>query len=362
MLYAIFTAAGHKTALAGTIRFAIGDESRPNLFKMTMPGHGFIQKFLSEARAKKCTHAVIEISSEAAVQYRNLGLFLNALIFTNLQKEHIESHGGMANYFYAKLSIGKSLVCSPKRPRIMVANDDDSRGADFLALSVEKQIPFSFTDAKDAKINDHSVSFSYQNVLFTIPQPGNFSVMNALAAIKTAEAVGVPLETCATALAKLSRIGGRAERIDVGQEFLAIVDYAHTPDSLKALYAAFDGHRKICVLGNTGGGRDIWKRPEMGRIADEACDKVILTNEDPYDEDPRKIVEEMAAAMMLPSEIIMDRREAIRAALRAARPGDAVLITGKGTDPFIMGPKGSKEPWSDAEVVREELELLIKKV
>ena len=137
-----------------------------------------------------------------------------------------------------------------------------------------------------------------------------------------------------------------------------MVDYAHTPDSLKALYDAYPG-RKICILGNTGGGRDTWKRPEMGRIADESCEKVILTNEDPYDEDPRAIVEAMAKGMKRAPEIIVDRREAIRAALRAARPGDAVLVSGKGTDPFIMTANGAKTPWSDSRVVREELERLL---
>jgi UDP-N-acetylmuramoyl-L-alanyl-D-glutamate--2,6-diaminopimelate ligase len=113
------------------------------------------------------------------------------------------------------------------------------------------------------------------------------------------------------------------------------------------------------VLGNAGGGRDAWKRPEMGKIADEECEKVILTNEDPYDEDPREIIKAMVRGMSRSPEIIMDRREAIRAALRAARPGDAVLITGKGTDPFIVGAHGAKTPWSDADVVREELEKLL---
>ncbi|OYV26539.1 MAG: hypothetical protein B7W98_03065, partial [Parcubacteria group bacterium 20-58-5] len=147
---------------------------------------------------------------------------------------------------------------------------------------------------------------------------------------------------------------------DVGQNFLAVVDYAHTPDSLQALYDAFPNRRKICVLGNTGGGRDTWKRPAMGKIADEACAEVFLTNEDPYDEDPKQIVDAMAAGMARTPQIIMDRREAIRAALRAARAGDAVLISGKGTDPFIMGAHGTKEPWSDASVVREELEKLVR--
>ncbi len=355
MLSAMLTAAGYETALSGTIRFAIGKESRPNLFKMTLPGRGFIQAFLAEARAKGCTHAVVEITSEAALQYRHLGLELDALIFTNLQKEHIESHGSMERYARAKFKIGESLARSSKRPRAIIANADSAYAAPYLALPVEARIPFSFADAGAVSISEESVSFSYKNVVFSVPQPGRFSVLNALAAIKTAEWLGVPLATCAAALSKLIRIPGRVERIDAGQDFLAIVDYAHTPDSLSALYNAFPKRRKICVLGNTGGGRDLWKRPLMGKIADEFCDKVILTNEDPYDEDPLGIVDAMARGMRRVPEIIMDRRAAIRAALAEAHTGDAVLISGKGTDPFIMGAHGARTPWSDAQVVREEL-------
>ncbi|MFZ2983657.1 MAG: cyanophycin synthetase, partial [Minisyncoccia bacterium] len=129
-------------------------------------------------------------------------------------------------------------------------------------------------------------------------------------------------------------------------------------DSLRALYGAFPTQQKICVLGNTGGGRDTWKRPEMGRIADETCTKVILTNEDPYDEDPQAIIDAMKEGMQRAPEVILDRREAIRAALMAAHTGDVVLISGNGTDPFIMGARGSRLPWNDAEVVREELRRL----
>jgi UDP-N-acetylmuramoyl-L-alanyl-D-glutamate--2,6-diaminopimelate ligase len=358
MLYAILTAAGYKTALAGTIHFVMGEESQPNLFKMTLPGRGFIQKFLAESLVKKCTHAVIEITSEAALQYRHWGLELDELIFTNLQKEHVESHGSMENYFRAKFSIARALAHSRKRPRSIIANADDAFGERFLSISVEDKLPFSLRDASEVKTDEHGSSFTYNGIAFTLLLPGTFNIANALAAIKAAEALGISTRTCADALSGLSRISGRVERIDAGQKFIAIVDYAHTPDSLRALYSAFPKERKICVLGNTGGGRDTWKRPEMGRIADESCEKVILTNEDPYDEDPRAIIDAMAAGMKKAPEIIMDRREAIRAALRLARDGDVVLISGKGTDPFIMGPKGSKIPWSDARVVHEEIEKL----
>ena len=361
MLHAVLSAAGHKTALAGTIRFAIGADSKPNLYKMTLPGRGFIQRFLARAVREGATHAIVELTSESALQYRHQFLSLNALIFTNLQKEHVEAHGSFEKYFAAKYELGKELVASPKRPRAIVANTDDARGKNFLSLPVEERVPFSLADLDNLQVSEKGVAFAYRGTLFEVPQPGRFSAMNALAAIKAAEFLDVPLATCARALGALVRIPGRAERIEAGQSFAVVVDYAHTPDSLRALYGAFPNRRKICVLGNTGGGRDRWKRPEMGRIAEEACAEVILTNEDPYDENPERIVHDIMAGMRRPHSIIMDRRTAIHAALEKARAGDAVLITGKGTDPYIMGPAGTKMPWSDGEVVREELEKLLAK-
>lgn len=355
MLFNVLRHAGYPAAVAGTIRFAINDETRPNLYKMTMPGRGFIQRFLADAVRKGATHAVIEVTSEATLQYRHLFLYPNALVFTNLQKEHIESHGSFEKYAAAKLRIAKELAHSPKRPRAIIANADNEHSAPYLALPVESVLPFSYADARDVAQGPGTVAFTVEDARVDMHLPGSFSIMNALAVMYAARFVGVPLSVSAEALRALERIPGRTERIECGQDFQAVVDYAHTPDSLAALYGAYPG-RKICVLGNTGGGRDTWKRPEMGAIADDACDEVILTNEDPYDEDPRVIVEAMAAGMKRAPQIIMDRREAIATALSHARTGDTVLITGKGTDPYIMEANGVKTPWSDAAVVREELE------
>lgn len=357
MLFTVLHHAGYPAAVAGTIRFAIKDTSEPNLFKMTMPGRGFIHAFLARARKAGATHAVVEITSESVRQHRHRYLFLNGLVFTNLQKEHIESHGSFENYAAAKLEIGKELARSPKRPRAMIANADDERSAPYLALPVEETFPFSYDTVSDVVHGPGTVAFTYEGVRFGMKLPGSFSVMNALAVIHAARFLGVPLTDIADALAALERIPGRTERIEEGQDFQAIVDYAHTPDSLKALYEAYPV-RKICVLGNTGGGRDTWKRPEMGKIAETYCDTVILTNEDPYEEDPRVIVDAMAEGMEKKPVIIMDRREAIAHALSLAHTGDAVLITGKGTDPYIMEANDTRTPWSDAQVVREELKKL----
>lgn len=186
-------------------------------------------------------------------------------------------------------------------------------------------------------------------------------MQNALAAATVAKALEVPTDVIKRGLEKVSVIPGRAETVEAGQDFTVVVDYAHTPESLKALYGAYAGKRRICVLGATGGGRDKWKRPVMGKIAADNCDLVILTNEDPYDEDPRAIVDGLAGGMQnIKPEIIMDRREAIARGIALAQSGDAVLITGKGTDPTIAGPRGTKTPWSDAAVAREEIEKHLK--
>jgi UDP-N-acetylmuramoyl-L-alanyl-D-glutamate--2,6-diaminopimelate ligase len=359
MVFAILRAAGHKTALISTIRFAIEDESQPNLYKMTLQGRGFAQAFMRKAIRAGCTHLVIEVTSESVLQYRHWFIGLDGLIVTNIQREHIDSHGSFENYVAAKRAIVDSLILSRKARHVLIANEDISQSREFLSLPVSKAIGFGENEIAGFKGDDRSIRFTYASIPFSLPLPGLFNAMNALAAIKMCEAFEVPPKTAAEALAALPVVRGRVERIEGGQGFTVIVDYAHTPDSLQALYDTFKHGRKICVLGNTGGGRDAWKRPVMGKIAEESCDKVILTNEDPYDEDPKDILFAMKRDMRKEPEIIMDRREAIRTALHAARDGDIVLISGKGTDPYIMGPKGSKTPWSDAQVVREELQRLL---
>lgn len=362
MLFAIFRAAGYKTALVSTIRFAIEDVSRPNKYKMTLQGRGFAQKCMREALQAGCTHFIIEVTSESVLQYRNWFLSLDGLIVTNIQREHIESHGSFEKYVAAKRKIVETLARSAKHERVLVANADIVESKAFLATKGVHAIAFRSQDMQNITSDERSTRFEYGTEKFLLPLAGTFNAMNALAAIKLCEAFGISLPIAAHALQNLQTVLGRVEHIDAGQDFLAVVDYAHTPDSLTALYNAFPNRRKICVLGNTGGGRDTWKRPIMGKIADDLCEEVILTNEDPYDEDPLQIINAMTTGMKRTPRIILDRREAILAALRAARPNDAVLISGKGTDPYIMGAHGTKIPWSDAQVVREELENLHTKV
>jgi UDP-N-acetylmuramoyl-L-alanyl-D-glutamate--2,6-diaminopimelate ligase len=360
LIYAMLTEAGFITALASTIRFAVGRESEPNLFKMTMPGRFFLQQFLRKAVDHGATHAVIEMTSEGAKQFRHKGIELDALIFTNLSPEHIESHGSFEAYAQAKFLLAKHLEESKKRPRYMVANADDPYGKKFLESGVEVRAPFSLKDAEPYNTDEKSVRFVWKRgELFTVPLPGLFNLKNILAAMALCEAIDIDIPTMKQALEHIGAIPGRAERVAGTQPFTVIVDYAHTAESLQALYETFQHQKIIGVLGSTGGGRDKWKRPLMGKVADTFCEVVFLTNEDPYDENPQQIIDEIAKGFSRKKpHSFLNRRAAIREALREARPGDVVLLTGKGTDPYIMGPRGIKEEWSDKKVVQEELKNL----
>jgi len=304
--------------------------------------------------------AFLEMTSEGAKQHRHRFIHLNALIFTNLQREHIESHGSYENYIKAKLRIGKQLVKSRKRPRIIVANSDDEQGVRFLSLPVDTAIPFGLSMSEPYRLEDSRVIFRFDDTDIELPLPGGFNLYNALASAVLARSFGIKTPTIARAIKKMKVIPGRTQEINEGQPFKVVVDYAHTPDSLRAIYEAYPSYRKICILGSTGGGRDKWKRPEMGRIAEEYCSHIILTDEDPYDESPQNIVEEIASGVTRKQpEIILDRRKAIEHGISIASPKDIVMITGKGTDPFIMGRDGSKQKWSDEQITRVALSSLV---
>lgn len=356
---AILEEAGYKTALLGTLRFKIGNDSTPNLKKMTMPGRFFVQKFLRDAVNAGCEYAVIEMSSEAAKQFRNKFIDLNALIFTNLAPEHIESHGGYDKYVAAKLSIAEGLSKSSKADKVIVVNRDDKESEKFLAYKIENKITYGISDAENVVLSEDGIEFTYKGVKIQSDLLGKFNIYNILGATKYAESQDIHLKVIAVAISKLKNIKGRAEKIEEGQSFKVIVDYAHTPDSLKAIYETFPNSKKIAVLGSCGGGRDKWKRKEMAEIADKYCEEIILTDEDPYDDDPEEIVNDLAYYFKNNKpDIVMDRREAIATAIKKAKNGDTVIITGKGTDPYIMRKNGVKEKWSDAEVAREELKII----
>jgi UDP-N-acetylmuramoyl-L-alanyl-D-glutamate--2,6-diaminopimelate ligase len=379
VLNAILEDGGKRTAIASTLRFKVGNMSERNLYKMTMPGRMAIQKIMRRALREKCSHIIIEMTSEGVRQFRHKFISLDALIFTNLSPEHIESHGSYEKYRDAKLEIAKALSLSPKRPRYIVANKDDKEAEIFLSTDVEKKLIFGLSDVTELLLKKDKSSFRWKGAVFSTTLRGEFNIYNILAGTTLAHAIGIDIKTIKRAVSDLKIIRGRMERVLVedsnGNEFKdfeIIVDYAHTPDSLSKVYDALMARKKICVLGGTGGGRDRWKRSLMGAIAASYCREIILTDEDPYDEDPFQIINDIRIGIEKKSKsiekeggkipilkIIIDRKEAIETAVKDARRADVVIITGKGTDPYIMGPEGTREPWDDASVARDALSKII---
>lgn len=362
IINAILTEAGYKTALASSLRFKVDKESEKNEYKMTMPGRFFMQRFLRRAVKARCQYVILEMTSEGAVQYRHKFIKLNAMMFTNLSPEHIETHGSFEKYREAKLKFFRALEKSREKHRIIIVNEDDSSSSHFLNFNVEEKIKFGLKNLANYKIEKDGIIFEIDGTPVKSKLSGEFNLHNILAAIAFCKSQNIGMATIKSAIEKFSGIEGRMENIDGGQDFKVVIDYAHTPDSLEKVYETFQNSRKICVLGAAGGGRDKWKRPEMGKIASKHCDQIILTNEDPYDEDPEKIIDDIKKGIEMGQrcEVIIDRREAIKKALSYAKTGDAVIITGKGAEPWIMGSKGTKIRWDDRETAREELRAINK--
>jgi len=339
----ILEEAGYKVASLSSIKFKIGEKEWQNKLKMTMPGRWEIQNFLRQAVDKDCQYAILEVTSEGIKQYRHKFIDFDAAVLTNLSPEHIEVHGGFEKYKEAKAKLFKTTK------KIHIINLDDKNAEYFWRIPAETKIGYSINEG---------VKLLPKNFKLL----GRFNLHNAVAATKVGLSQGISLEVCQRALEKVKGIPGRMEII-IKEPFTVIVDYAHTPEELKNVYETIENwklkienSRMICVLGACGGGRDKWKRPVMGKIASQYCSEVIITNEDPYDEGPMEIIEQIAAGAGDRARKILDRREAIRQALRLARPGDMVVITGKGCEPWLCLAKGKKIPWDDRQVAREEFQ------
>ncbi|MDP3955815.1 MAG: Mur ligase family protein [bacterium] len=358
LIRSILEHAGHKVATTSTLHFTIAGEEIPNKYKMSMPGRFFMQQFLRRAVTADCTYAILEMTSEGARQHRHRFIDLDAFLFTNLSPEHIESHGSYNEYRKAKLSIGTQLERSTKNDKVLIVNGDDKEALRFLGFHVPNKFSYKKQQAEPIEYTNRGITLTYEGYRIPTNLKGVFDVYNALAAITFAKSQHISVQLVAHSLNLYKGTRGRMEyvhRKNKQHPFSVLVDYAHTPDSLSQVYESVQG-KKICVLGATGGGRDMWKRPEFGKIAQAYCDAIFLTNEDPYDENPEQIIDEIAAGITGDAyNKILNRRDAIHKALSVAPTDSTVIITGKGTDPYIMGAYGNKEEWDDATVAREEL-------
>lgn len=365
-VHGILEETGAGVASLSSLRFKIRDREVLNDRKMTIPGRFFVQKFLRDAVRSKCRFAVIEVTSEGIKQFRHRFIGFDVVLVTNVQREHLEAHGGFEEYLRTKLDLFWRL----SRDATAIINRDDASADRFVAATRAHCMFYGMKEIAtgqehipihDLVVGENGIEFEIKGRAITSSLRGSFNVGNIIAAVAIGVSQHIALETIAAAIARVRGIPGRLEFVQE-QPFRIVVDYAHTPDSLRAVYETLKSDGKLlCVLGATGGGRDKWKRPEFGSIAAEYCHHIFFTNEDPYDEDPQGIIEEVRAGAGVRKDdvrVVLDRRVAIREALAAAHSGDTIVITGKGAEPWMMGPDGSKIAWDDREIAREEMKIL----
>ena len=373
----LLKAGGAKVGLTATANFKIGEEEWLNDQKMTMLGRFKTQKFLRELVKAGCRYAVIETSSEGVKQYRHLGINYDILIFTNLTPEHLEAHGGFDNYKKAKGKLfqhltnkKRKIINGQKIDKTIIVNADDKYADYFLNFPADKKLTYSINKASDfqagdIKLQGNGTTFNLQHSTYKTNLLGLVNVYNCLAAMAAAKVQNIAEKKIKQALLEYQGVPGRFEFIETGKNFKVMVDYAPEPESMSKLYETlkiFNFSKIIHVLGSCGGGRDGARQPVLGKLAADNADYVIVTNEDPYDDDPQKIIDHVASGAEANNKVlnqnlfkILDRREAIQKALSLAQENDLVLITGKGSEQFICVAHGKKIPWDDRKVVRELL-------
>ena len=367
---------GYKVGSTSTVGFKIGSEEWLNDKKMTMIGRFALQKMLSKMVKEKCDYAVIETSSEGIKQYRHLGINYDVVVFTNLTPEHLEAHGGFENYKKAKLRLFKHLMNKPKKTdisKVIVANKDDKYFEEFINYQADQKISFSINEESDfqahsIRFEDFNTRFVLRGVKFEMNILGEFNVYNILTALAVCSSQGIDLKTMASYLESFEGTPGSMEFIKNERGIKILVDYAPEIESLKQLYKALDlftYNRLIHVLGSCGGGRDKSRQPVLGEMAGDKADIAVITNEDPYDDNPMEIIDTVAqGAIEKGKELnkdlfkIEDRREAILKALKLAQKDDLVLLTGKGAEQYICLANGKKIAWDERKVVRELLKEL----
>lgn len=377
-LWAGLTGAGLKVAQTGTANFRIGAEEELNKWHMTMPGPFILQRFFRRCVSEGVDAVIVETTSEGIKQSRHVGIAYDMLVFTNLTPEHLPSHGSFENYRRAKQTIFQELHQSARKvlrgravPKVIIVNADSDESKHFSGFQADDRLTYSDRGPSDVaaegiKERPDGVEFDVAGTHVRLHIPGRFNVSNALPVFAVARKLELDPEGVAKGLESLASIPGRMEILQTAP-FVVVVDYAHEKQSMTvALDAARgmrqgSGSRVIVLLGAEGGGRDPSKRPVMGRIAAEKADIVVVSNVDPYDDDPKPIIDDIADASAQAGKRdgaelfrIEDRREGIRKCLEVARTGDVVLITGKGAEQsIIIG--GTSRPWDDRTVVREEL-------
>jgi UDP-N-acetylmuramoyl-L-alanyl-D-glutamate--2,6-diaminopimelate ligase len=364
LIEAALREAGHVTGLLGTVEYRIAGRSLEAV--RTTPESSDLQALFRQMVDAGCSHAVLEVSSHSLALQRVHGCPFRVAVFTNLTRDHLDFHGDMDAYFAAKRVLFESLL---REDGVAVINAEDER-AEALARASRGRVA-SYAIARPADYRAHELELTLTGSRFrvwgpdgdhpvAIPLIGRFNAMNALAAFAAAHALGIAPEVVARGLASVAGVPGRLERVDAGQGFTVIVDYAHTDDALKNLLETVKElrPRRVITVFGCGGDRDRSKRPLMGAVAVRLSDVVVVTSDNPRTEPPESIIEEIQLGMAGPRRgerhVVVDRREAIFKAVDLAQPGDVVVIAGKGHETY-QTIRERNLPFDDRLVAREAL-------
>ncbi|HEY3122113.1 MAG TPA: UDP-N-acetylmuramoyl-L-alanyl-D-glutamate--2,6-diaminopimelate ligase [Vicinamibacteria bacterium] len=358
--------AGHRVGLVGTVEYRVA--GRAVEASRTTPESSDLHALFRQMVDERCTHAVLEVSSHSLELKRVHGCFFRVAVFTNLTRDHLDFHGDMDRYFAAKRLLFDTLLRADGHA---VINLDDDRAAELIRATRGHVWTYSLKQPADLRARD--VSLSLEGTRFVADTPvgsfpvsapliGRFNVKNLLAALGAALALGVPPETALRGLGAVGGVPGRLEPVRAGQDFTVVVDYAHTDDALRNVLETVRDlrPRRIITVFGAGGDRDRTKRPLMGAVASRLSDVVVVTSDNPRSEPPEAIIDEVERGMngahgAPERHRVVDRREAIERALSMARPGDAVVIAGKGHEPYQV-LRDRTIPFDDRRVAREILE------
>ncbi len=374
LIAAMLAAAGRKAGWITTVDLGYDDHIWPNPFGHTTPEASDLQATLNDLAEQGVEDAVVEVSSHALALDRVAGCRFDAAVFTNLAPEHLDFHGTMSAYADAKARLF-ALLDQPTQKhwsRMGVVNADDPASVTMVVASPAAIVSYAIDTPAD--VMARSIAFQERSTRFTLVTPlgeervttpliGRYNVYNWLAATAVGLGWGIDLAVIAAAAEATAAPPGRMQRVERGQPFSVVVDFAHTPQALQATLQtlrAFTPGRLLLVFGMAGG-RDPANRPAMGGVAAQAADYFVISSDDPIDEDPADIAAQVAAGAFGAGavegtnfEIQLDRRSAIRSILERAQSGDTVLLAGKGHETRMLAA-GGPEPWNDADMANELL-------
>jgi len=372
LVYAILRAAGLNASMVSTVSVRIGSKESSTGLHTTTPDPPDVQAYLAHMVEAGVTHAVLEVTSHGLAQHRVAGCAFDVATVTNITHEHLDFHGTLEEYRRAKARLFEGLADSfrkPGVPKAVILNRDDDSYRYLSPIPVDRQLVYSTQGSAD--VSAHDIRYAPEATYFVLNLPdgevpvetalvGNFNVSNALAAAAVGVALGISPSAIAQGVAAVRGVPGRMERVEEGQDFLAIVDFAHTPNALeqalKASRRMMDG--RVLVVFGSAGLRDREKRTLMGRVAGSLADLVVLTAEDPRTESLQAIMTESAEAAKAEGKregddlfLVPDRGEAILWACQMAHPGDVVIACGKGHEQSMCFGK-TEYPWDDREAMR----------